>query len=152
MMTRSGRTIGAALLWLGTAAGAQGSELVPAPRAMVVVDEGAVRRDEPTPHGRIGASTAYRISDAVPGRTMEFRKRVLHPGAAIGMHPLAHDEVYYVLSGTGEVRSGTEVRRLTAGMAAYLYDGATVGIRQLGHEPLVLIVSYPLKAPAQVPG
>ena len=24
-------------------------------------------------------STAYRISDAVPGRTMEFRKRVLHP-------------------------------------------------------------------------
>lgn len=115
------------------------------PRAMIVVEEASVRREEPTPHGNIGTSTAYRISDAVPGRTMEFRKRVLHPGAAIGLHPLAHDEVYYVLSGTGEVRSGAEKRRLTAGMAAYLYDGATVGIRQIGRSPLVLIVSYPVK-------
>lgn len=115
-----------------------------APRAMVVVDEADVRGEEPTPHGRIGSSTAYRISDRVPERTMEFRKRVLHPGAAIGLHPLAHDEVYYVLSGEGEVQSGQEKRRLTAGMAAYLYDGATVGIRQLGSAPLVLIISYPL--------
>lgn len=117
----------------------------PPPRAMIVVREGDVRRDEPTPHGDIGISTAYRISDSVPGRTMEFRKRVLHPGAAIGLHPLRHDEVYYVLSGLGEVQSGDERRRLTAGMAAYLYDGATVGIRQIGKAPLVLIVSYPIK-------
>ncbi|MBB4153388.1 mannose-6-phosphate isomerase-like protein (cupin superfamily) [Sphingomonas jinjuensis] len=113
---------------------------------MIVVAENDVRRDEPTPHGNIGTSTAYRISDSVPGRTMEFRKRVLHPGGAIGLHPLAHDEVYYVLSGEGEVQSGTDKRRLTPGMAAYLYDGATVGIRQLGKAPLVLIVSYPVKA------
>ena len=119
------------------------------PRAMIVVAEDDVRRDEPTPHGNIGTSTAYRISDSVPGRTMEFRKRVLHPGAAIGLHPLAHDEVYYVLSGEGEVQSGNDKRRLTAGMAAYLYDGATVGIRQLGKAPLVLIVSYPVKAAPQ---
>lgn len=116
----------------------------PAARAMIVVDEADVRREEPTPHGRIGTSTAYRISDQVPGRTMEFRKRTLHPGAAIGLHPLAHDEVYYVLSGEGEVQSGAHKQRLTAGMAAYLYDGATVGIRQLGTKPLVLIVSYPV--------
>ncbi len=116
----------------------------PAARAMIVVDEADVRREEPTPHGRIGTSTAYRISDQVPGRTMEFRKRTLHPGAAIGLHPLAHDEVYYVLSGEGEVQSGADKQRLTAGMAAYLYDGATVGIRQLGTKPLVLIVSYPV--------
>ncbi len=116
----------------------------PAGRAMIVVDEADVRREEPTPHGRIGTSTAYRISDQVPGRTMEFRKRTLHPGAAIGLHPLAHDEVYYVLSGEGEVQSGADKQRLTAGMAAYLYDGATVGIRQLGTKPLVLIVSYPV--------
>ena len=114
------------------------------PRAMVVVDEATVRREEATPHGEIGTSTAYRISDNVPERTMEFRKRVLHPGAAIGLHPLAHDEVYYVLSGEGEVQSGSEKQRVTAGMAAYLYDGATVGIRQLGRAPLVLIISYPL--------
>ncbi len=113
---------------------------------MVIVDEKAVTRDEPPPHGNIGMSTAYRISDAVPApKGMEFRKRALHPGAAIGVHPIAHDEVYYVLSGEGEVTSDGQVARLTAGMAAYLYDGAKVGIRQLGAEPLVLIIAYPVK-------
>ena len=115
---------------------------------MVVVDERAVVRDEPPPHGAIGMSTAYRISDAVPGRTMEFRKRILHRGAAIGPHLIAHDEVYYVLSGTGEVTSDGEDRPLTPGMAAYLYAGANVGIRQTGTRPLALIVAYPLPAKA----
>ena len=116
----------------------------PTERPMVVIDERTVMRDEPTPHGKIGMSTAYRISDAVPARTMEFRKRVLHVGAAIGLHPLAHDEVYYVLSGKGVVTSGAEARPLKPGMAAYLYTGATVGIRQVGKTPLTLIVSYPV--------
>ena len=118
-------------------------------RAMVVVDETAVMRDEPPPHGAIGMSTAWRISDAVPARTMEFRKRSLHPGAAIGAHVIAHDEVYYVLSGEGVVVSDGREARLTPGMAAYLYTGASVGIRQTGAEPLVLIISYPV---AKTPG
>ncbi len=114
----------------------------------VIIDERKVVRDEPPPHGAIGMSTAFRISDAVPGRMMEFRKRVLHRGAAIGVHPIAHDEVYYVLSGEGEVTSDGKTWRLTPGMAAYLRDGSTVGIKQSGSKPLSLIISYPLKAPA----
>jgi len=92
-------------------------------------------------------STAYRISDAAPNRTMEFRKRVLHAGAAIGAHPIDHDEVYYVLSGEGDVVSDGKTTRLTAGMAAYLYKGAVVGIRQTGAQDLTLIISYPLAKP-----
>lgn len=112
---------------------------------MAVIDERDVVKDEPTPHGKIGMSTAYRISDAVPQpRTMEFRKRVLHVGSAIGIHPIAHDEVYYVVSGEGEVESDGVKKRVTAGMTAYLYTGAQVGIRQLGKEPLSLIISYPV--------
>lgn len=111
---------------------------------MIVVDERSVVRDEPPPHGAIGRSTAYRISDAVPRpRAMEFRKRVLHRGAAIGPHPIDHDEVYYVVSGRGEVSSGGEKRVVASGTAAYLFRGATVGIRQLGREPMALIVAYP---------
>ncbi len=113
--------------------------------AMVVVDEKDVVKREAPPHGQIGMSTAYRITDAVPGRNMEFRRRVLDKGAAIGVHPIAHDEVYYVVSGEGEVESDGVKRRLSAGMAAYLFDGAKVGIRQLGEAPLSLIISYPLK-------
>lgn len=112
---------------------------------MVVIDERDVVREEAPPHGAIGMSTAYRISDIVPQpRTMEFRKRVLHKGAAIGLHPIAHDEVYYVLSGEGEVTSDGVSRRLRPGMAAYLYDGAVVGIKQIGRNPLSLIISYPV--------
>lgn len=112
--------------------------------AMVVIREDDVKREEAPPHGAIGISTAYRISDAVPGpRAMEFRKRVLHAGAAIGLHRIDHDEMYYVLSGQGEVTSDGKSARLAPGMAAYLYKGATVGIRQLGEEPLAIIVSYP---------
>lgn len=113
-------------------------------QAAVIVDENAVRRNEPPPHGAIGMSTAYRISDGIPGRTMEFRRRVLHVGAAIGPHPIDHDEVYYVLAGEGEVVSDGTRHRLGPGMAAYLYRGSSVGIRQLGQEPLSLIISYPV--------
>lgn len=113
---------------------------------MVVVNERDVKREEAPPHGAIGMSTAYRISDSVPQpKTMEFRKRVLHRNAAIGLHPIAHDEVYYVLSGEGEVTSDGVTQRLKPGMAAYLYDGAVVGIKQIGRQPLTLIISYPVK-------
>lgn len=113
----------------------------------VIVREAEVLRQEPPPHGAIGMSTAYRISDAVPNRTMAFRKRILHVGAAIGPHPIDHDEVYYVLAGEGDVVSDGVAAKLAPGMAAYLYRGAVVGIRQTGAEPLALIISYPLPRP-----
>ena len=111
---------------------------------MVVIDEADTVREEPPPHGAIGMSTAWRISDSVPApRSFEFRKRALHVGAEIGVHPIAHDEIYYVVSGTGVVHSDGEEKALKAGMAAWLYTGAKVGIRQTGNEPLVLIIAYP---------
>jgi mannose-6-phosphate isomerase-like protein (cupin superfamily) len=117
----------------------------PAAPPMAVIDERTVMRDEAPPHGKIGMSTAYRISDAVPQpRTMEFRKRILHVGAAIGPHPIAHDEVYYVLDGEGEVTSDGVTKKVSSGMAAYLYTGAEVAIRQTGAAPLALIISYPV--------
>ena len=115
--------------------------------AMVVIEEAATVREEAPPHGAIGMSTAWRISDAVPApRSFEFRKRALHAGAAIGVHRIDHDEIYYVLSGTGIVHSDGEEKALKAGSAAWLYKGAKVGIRQTGGEPLVLIVAYPNEA------
>jgi mannose-6-phosphate isomerase-like protein (cupin superfamily) len=111
----------------------------------VFVNEKDVVRQEPPPH-QGGLSTAYRISDAAPNRSLECRKRVLHKGAAIGLHVLTHDEVYYVLSGTGDVTSDGVTKRLTAGGAAYLYKGAKVGIAQVGDEDLAIIVAYPVTA------
>lgn len=121
--------------------------LTAAAPAMVVVAEAEVEVREAPPHGAIGMSTAYRISDAAPQpRTMEFRRRVLDVGAAIGEHPIGHDEVYYVTAGEGVVMSDGVEAKLTPGMAAYLYDGAVVGIRQSGDAPLSIIIAYPVAA------
>jgi mannose-6-phosphate isomerase-like protein (cupin superfamily) len=112
--------------------------------AAVFVNEADVVRREPPPHDGMGMSTAYRISDAAPDRTLEFRKRVLDKGASIGLHEIGHDEVYYVLSGAGDVTSDGETRRLGPGGAAYLYAGASVGVAQVGEAPLALIIAYPV--------
>ena len=117
--------------------------LMAAPPAVFVDEKDVVRKERP-PHAGKGMSTAYRISDVAPNRTMEFRKRVLHKGASIGLHVLSHDEVYYVLSGEGEVTSDGVTKRLGAGGAAYLYKGANVGIAQVVDEDLTLIISYPV--------
>lgn len=112
---------------------------------MVVVREADVRVEQnPPPHDGVGKSTAFRLSDAAPGRNFEFRKRILHPGASIGLHVLSHDEVYYVVSGRGEVASDGRTEIIGPETAAYLYEGADVGIKQVGGEPLVLIIAYPL--------
>ncbi|MEP9400768.1 cupin domain-containing protein [Sphingomonas sp. VNH70] len=111
---------------------------------MVVVTDDATRIRQPTPHGAIGMSTAWRITDTVPGRTMEFRRRTLDKGAAIGLHPIDHDEVYHVVSGEGDVTSDGTTRRVGPGQTVYLYSGASVGIAQRGREPLALVISYPL--------
>src|SRR3546814_18776454 len=103
-----------------------------APR-MVVVDERETVRAEPPPHGAIGMSTAYRISDGLDCRTMEFRTRVLHPGAAIGPPRLAPDEVYYVLDGAGEVVPDGKPQSFSPGPAANNFAAAVVGIPQ--HSP-----------------
>lgn len=123
----------------------------PAPvHPMVVVREADVRVEQnPPPHDGVGRSTAYRLSDAAPHRNFDFRKRTLHPGASIGLHVLTHDEVYYVVSGQGEVASDGRIETLGPETAAYLYEGADVGIKQVGAEPLVLIIAYPL--PSRLP-
>jgi mannose-6-phosphate isomerase-like protein (cupin superfamily) len=115
----------------------------PVGTGVVIREADAMVRQVP-PHNGEGMSTAYRISDGVPNRAMEFRKRVMHPGAAIGLHPIAHDEVYYVVSGEGEVTSDGVTTPMRAGDAAYLFDGNVVGIRQTGEVDLVLIIRYPL--------
>lgn len=132
---------------LGLALAAVILQTAPAPpvRPMVVVREADVRVEQnPPPHNGVGASTAFRLSDAAPGRNFEFRKRILHPGASIGLHVLTHDEVYYVVSGRGEVASDGVTALIGSETAAYLYEGADVGIKQVGKDPLVLIIAYPL--------
>jgi mannose-6-phosphate isomerase-like protein (cupin superfamily) len=102
-----------------------------------------VMKAEAGPHEGTGNTTAYRYFDEVADARVIFRKRALHKGASIGMHVLTHDEVYYVVSGKGELTVDDTKREVTANTAVFMHDGADVGIRQVGDADLVLIVSYP---------
>ena len=98
---------------------------------------------EPGPHAGTGNTTAYRYFDEVKDARVIFRKRALHKGASIGMHVLEHDEVYYVVSGRGEVTVDDTKRAVGPDTAIFMHEGADVGIRQVGDADLVVIVSYP---------
>ena len=107
-----------------------------------------VTKSEPGPHTGTGTTTAYRYFDDVTDARVIFRKRALHKGASIGMHVLTHDEVYYIVSGRGELTVDDTTRPVGPDTAIFMHEGADVGIRQLGDADLVLIVSYP---PATLP-
>jgi mannose-6-phosphate isomerase-like protein (cupin superfamily) len=107
-----------------------------------------VTRVEPGPHEGSGETTAYRYFDDVADAKVIFRKRALHKGASIGMHVLSHDEVYYVVSGRGEVRVDDRRQDVGPDTAIFMHAGAEVGIWQKGDEDLVVIVAYP---PAEKP-
>ena len=124
-------------------------ELHPAPSSPpmgvgLVIHEADTVVRQPPPHNGTGMSTAYRMSGMAPNRSMEFRKRIMHPGSSIGLHVIAHDEVYHVVSGEGDVTTDGVTTRMKAGDTAYLYDGGNVGIQQVGEDDLVLIIAYPL--------
>jgi len=111
--------------------------------AVVIRYDAEVVRTETGPHEGGGNTTANRYFDDVKDAGLIFRKRALHPGAAIGLHVLKHDEVYYVLSGRGELTADDIRAEVIAGAAIFLREGANVGIRQLGDADLVIIIAYP---------
>ncbi len=108
-----------------------------------VREDAAVTKAEPPPHGGTGESTAYRYFDDVTDARVIFRKRALHRGASIGMHVLKHDEVYYIVSGRGELRVDDKRVDVGPNTAVFMHEGADVGIWQKGDEALVVIIAYP---------
>ena len=109
----------------------------------LVKHDSEVMRSEPGPHEGTGQTTAYRYFDSLKDAKLIFRKRALHKGASIGVHKLTHDEVYYVVSGRGELTAEGTRQELAPGTAAFMYENTSVGIRQIGDEDLVIIVAYP---------
>lgn len=108
-----------------------------------VVDESTIAVEQPGPHEGEGRTTAYPFFDDADGFRVVFRKRALHKGATIGLHTNDKDEVYYVLSGRGELTLEGKVSEVGPGDAILTRDGDSHGLRQLGDEDLVILVVFP---------
>ncbi|MET7142594.1 cupin domain-containing protein [Xanthomonas sp. PPL139] len=108
-----------------------------------VLHEDTLARGQPGPHGGAGPTTAYPFFADVQDLPFVLRKRVLHQGAGIGLHPQHKDEIYYIVSGHGSyVLDGTQYD-VRAGHALLTRPGSRHALQQVGDEPLVLLLVYP---------
>jgi mannose-6-phosphate isomerase-like protein (cupin superfamily) len=112
--------------------------------AAIIEYDSELAEPQPGPHQGGGTSTAYPFFKDAEGFEMAFRKRALHKDAAIGGHFQERDEVYYILSGTGEFSLNGVTQPVTAGTAILTRAGNTHGLRQTGEADLVLIIAYSL--------
>jgi mannose-6-phosphate isomerase-like protein (cupin superfamily) len=112
------------------------------PRQSVIQYDSTVAVREPGPHNGGGVTTAYSFFSGAKEVPLVFRKRALHPGSAIGNHRNDEDEIYYVLSGRGELTLDGVRHIVGPGTAIWTPAGGSHGLRQLGSEDLVIIISY----------
>lgn len=104
--------------------------------------EQQIAKNEPGPHNGGGSSTAYSFFSKAEGSKLVFRKRVLHQGASIGYHLQKEEEIYYVVSGQGEMTMNGKVFQVNAGDAILTLPGSSHGLKQTGKDDLVLIINY----------
>ena len=122
------------------ATAAAGSEVENQEQGYVIQSDSDVQVQQPGPHDGGGTTTAYPFFSGVPDLKLVFRKRALHPGAAIGYHKQDRDEIYYVLSGTGELTMNGRTSIVGPGTSIPTRTGASHGLRQTGTEDLVIII------------
>jgi mannose-6-phosphate isomerase-like protein (cupin superfamily) len=101
-----------------------------------------VAKTGPAPHSGPGRSTGYNFFEKAADFKQIFRKRVLHPGAAIGYHPQKEDEVYYILSGEGVMQMNGKEFSVKPGDAILTRPGSSHGLKQTGKDDLTLIIVY----------
>jgi mannose-6-phosphate isomerase-like protein (cupin superfamily) len=113
----------------------------------LVEEESAIGVREKAPHDAGGETTAFRFFSNAPDFKMAFRKRILHKGSAIGYHLQDFDEVYYILSGTGEYTLNGVKRQVGPGTAMLTRPCDSHGLRPTGDGELALIIAYQTPSP-----
>ena len=108
----------------------------------VIESDGDVATQQPGPHKGGGTTTGFAFFSDVPAMDLVFKKRVLHPGSAIGYHEQHKDEIYYVISGSGELTMNGKKSEVGAGTAILTRPGNSHGLRQTGTEDLVIFIVY----------
>lgn len=108
----------------------------------VLDHEKELKVSQPGPHNGSGTTTGFSFFAKTPNLNLVFRKRILHPGSSIGYHFQENDEIYYVVSGKGEMKMNGEIIPMNPGDAILTRPGSSHGLTQVGKEDLVIIISY----------
>ncbi|HWD90030.1 MAG TPA: cupin domain-containing protein [Mucilaginibacter sp.] len=108
----------------------------------ILEHERDIAKNEPGTHNGGGSTIGYSFFAKADSLKLTFRKRVLHPGSAIGYHLQKEDEVYYIISGTGEMQMNGKTFPVKAGDAILTRPGSSHGLKQSGKDDLVIIITY----------
>jgi mannose-6-phosphate isomerase-like protein (cupin superfamily) len=111
-------------------------------RRYILEHENEIAKNEPGTHNGGGNTTGYSFFSKAESLKMVFRKRVLHQGSAIGHHLQTEDEIYYIISGTGEMQMDGKTFPVKAGDAILTRPGSSHGLKQTGNEDLSIIIAY----------
>src|SRR5687768_8604618 len=114
----------------------------PTPGGYIVERDAEVAKAEPGTHKGGGETIGYSFFAKAPGLKMVFRKRALKPGSAIGYHEQKEDEIYYVISGRGEMTIDGKRFEVGPGAAILTRPGSSHGLKQIGTEDLVILINY----------
>lgn len=108
----------------------------------VLERDAEVAVEEPGTHKGGGTTIGYSFFRTAPNLKLVFRKRALKPGSGIGYHLQKEDEIYYVISGRGEMTIDGKAFEVKAGDAVLTRPGASHGLKQVGSEDLVILINY----------
>lgn len=111
----------------------------------ILEHEKELAKEEPGTHDGGGTTNGYNFFGKAENSKLVFRKRSLHPGSAIGYHLQKEDEIYYVVSGTGEMTMNGKKFPVKAGDGILTLPGSSHGLKQTGTEDLVIIINYEKK-------
>lgn len=108
----------------------------------ILEHEKDIALQQPGPHDGGGNTTAYNFFSKAIDCNLVFRKRILHPGSSIGYHLQKEDEIYYIISGTGEMNMNGRTFHVKTGDAILTRPGSSHSLKQVGSDDLVIIINY----------
>jgi len=132
----------ALVLTLGGAGVHAAFQQKPTPGGYIIEHDAEIAKEEPGTHSGGGLTTGYSFFARVPNLKLVFRKRAFHPGSGVGLHEQKEDEIYYVLSGRGQMTLDGKTVDVTPGTAVLTRTGSSHSLKQVGSEDLVVLINY----------
>ncbi len=113
------------------------------PGKYIFEHDAQVAKEQPGPHNGGGKTIGYSFFNDVKDYKTGFIKRTLKPGSSIGYHLQQADEIYYILSGTGEMKMNGKTFPVKPGDAILTRPGSSHSIAPDKNSELTLIIVYP---------
>jgi len=111
-------------------------------KGYIIDHERDIAVNESGSHNGGGQTTAFSFFNKYKDAKFTFRKRILHPGSAIGYHLQGKQEIYYILNGNGELQMNGKTIPVTTGDAILTLPGSSHGLKPVGNEDLSVLIVY----------